>query len=83
MTVTLNLDPETVQRLSERAAARGQTLEGYLNQLAAEPSAGDLIPAEQSPAQWIDAWRAWAASHSTLLTVADDSRESIYADRGE
>jgi hypothetical protein len=32
---------------------------------------------------WSQALREWAASHARLDTVADDSRESIYAGRGE
>ncbi|MSR56757.1 MAG: hypothetical protein EXS05_03680 [Planctomycetaceae bacterium] len=83
MTVTLNLNPETVHRLSEKAASRGQTLEAYLDQLATEPAAGNLAFADQSPVAWIDAWRAWASSHRILSSVADDSRESIYSDQSE
>ena len=45
----------------------------------------------QSPSQdqavssesWETALRAWAASHKTLPSLADDDRESIYAVRGE
>jgi hypothetical protein len=83
MTVTLNLDPETVRRLREKATRRGQTLEAYLEQLAAEPAAGSDTAAERSAAEWVAEFQAWAASHLSLPQLADDSRESIYADRGE
>jgi hypothetical protein len=84
MTVTLNLSPETERRLREKAAQTGQTLEGYLEQLLvrdAEAANGTTAP--PSTEEWIAAWRSWASSHQTLPHVADDSRESIYAGRGE
>jgi hypothetical protein len=84
MTVTLNLSPETERRLREKAAGSGQTLEGYLERLLerdAEAPAGATAP--PSPEEWVAQWLAWARSHPTLPQVADDSRESIYAGRGE
>jgi hypothetical protein len=83
MTVTLHLSPETVRRLRDQAAQNGQTLEAYLEELA-EKSAGASGEAEdRTPEDWVAEWRSWMASHRRLSTVADDSRESIYADRGE
>ena len=63
-----------LRRLREKAARQGQTLEAYLEQLALD-SAGD---AATTPAEWVAAWRAWAAGHYSFPGVADDSRESIY-----
>jgi hypothetical protein len=40
MTVTLTLTPETEQRLRERAARNGLTLEAYLQQLAERDAFG-------------------------------------------
>ena len=90
MTVTLHLPPETEQQLQARAAQRGQTLEAYLVELVqrslsqAPPSpapAASTGPANSD--QWSREWRAWAASHPPLPLPVDDSRESIYAGRGE
>jgi hypothetical protein len=83
MTVTLNLSSETVRRLREKAAQSGLTLETYLEQLAelSTPPSGNMI--EAPAAEWIAAWRSWAAHRPASLTLADDSRESIYAGRGE
>jgi len=36
-----------------------------------------------SPEPWEMAWRAWAAGHKTLVSPAEDDRDSIYAGRGE
>ncbi len=33
--------------------------------------------------EWSHELRAWAASHPASDVIADDSRESIYAGRGE
>jgi hypothetical protein len=89
--VTLQFPPETARRLQERAAQSGQTLEAYLQQIAereAQRSNGASPkvtpdPGMTSAEEWVAELRAWAASHRTLPTVADDSRESIYEGRGE
>ena len=88
MSITLTLAAETERRLKERAAQMGQSLEDFLQGLAEQAAAeGNGTPRDSldlsSPAQWSKEWRAWAASHRTMPTVADDSRESIYAGRGE
>ena len=82
MTLTLKLAPETVKKLREKAARAGQTLEAYLEQLAAESAAGGSA-ATLSANEWAVQFRAWIASHQSLATPADDSRESIYEGRGE
>jgi hypothetical protein len=82
MTVTISLPAKTEQVLREKAARLGQTLEAYLERLAVE-SAASATAAERPPQEWVAEWRAWAASHRTLPHLADDSRESIYAGRGQ
>lgn len=87
--VVLHLSTDTVKKLRERARQAGQTLEMYLEQLAQQEAKGEngTVPGTNATAlpaeQWSAEWRAWAASHATLPTIADDSRESMYADRGE
>jgi predicted transcriptional regulator len=84
MTITLQLSPETESKLHELASQSGQTLEKYLERLAEEAAArGTGRPAERSAEEWIAEFRAWAASHPSSGPIADDSRESIYAGRGE
>lgn len=41
------------------------------------------LAAEAGPEGQAAAWREWAASHRPIPVIADDSRESIYAGRGE
>ena len=42
-------------------------------------AAGDALEANR----WIAEWRAWAAKPRPASSALDDSRESIYAGRGE
>ena len=81
MTVILNLPPESERRLREQAARSGQTLERFLEALAAEAVAA--TSATLSSDEWAAQFRAWVASHPPLPTLADDSRDGIYEGRGE
>jgi hypothetical protein len=90
MSIIMDLSPETERVLTEKAARSGQTLETYLRRLAEreaglapEPAAAEPGARELPHEQWSAAWRAWAAGFLARSTVADDSRESIYAGRGE
>ncbi len=85
MTITIKLDPETERRLRDLAGQAGQTLERYLEQLAVQTSstAPPCSTAAESPEDWVARFRAWVKGHRPLPVVADDSRESIYGNRGE
>jgi hypothetical protein len=83
MTITLRLDAETESRLKEEAARNGLTVEEFIQRLAEQAVFGGR-PAPVIPQRdWEAELRAWAASHPALPWPADDSRESIYAGRGE
>ena len=89
-TLSISLPPETEARLRERAAAEGKDLQTYVVDALREKvaPAGANVPA-RSPdaADSVDAWLArfdaWTASHPRFGGDIDDSRESIYAGRGE
>jgi predicted DNA-binding antitoxin AbrB/MazE fold protein len=49
---------------------------------APEP-APSYPPGFSTPEEWVRALREWAASHPRVDHFVDDSRESIYAGRGE
>ncbi|MBV9123661.1 MAG: hypothetical protein JO112_09920 [Planctomycetes bacterium] len=93
MAVILNLPPAVEQQLKERANRLGQTLEEYLQQLALREAEGLALassrpaitypPEFSSPAEWVKALREWAENHPRVDHFVDDSRESIYAGRGE
>lgn len=91
MSVTLQLPTDVEMQLRQKAAQAGRSLEAYLEQLAqaavraeigtvsTQMPSPDEIPADE----WIAQLRAFAASHRSLPTLADDSRKSIYEGRGE
>lgn len=85
MSITINLPVEAEQKLREAAARRGQSLEAYLEWVAATSVAanGSGPPPERTSEEKVAAWREWVASHALNPHMADDSRESMYGDRGE
>jgi len=77
---TIQIDEQTAESLKSKAQALGMNLQEYLRAIAGNGSQ----PAEElTHVQWSAKLRAWAASFPALPHVADDSRESIYAGRGE
>jgi hypothetical protein len=81
MSILLHLNAEMERRLRAGAAARGETLEAYLEHLMGQSVEG--ATPQQSAEEWSASWRSWAASHRALPQLADDSRDSIYEGRGE
>jgi hypothetical protein len=78
--------PDSIyERLKAKAAARQQSLDAYLADLAAQTdmapndSARQLAALESSAA----AMTAWATAHLPPGHVVDDGRERIYEGRGE
>ncbi len=84
MNLILHLPPETETKLNEQSALTGETPE-QLALRALEEQLGVSIERSSnlSADEWIADIKAWAASHRRLPREADDSRESIYAGRGE
>jgi hypothetical protein len=90
-TVTATVSPDTEENLRALAAQSGQTGESFLGALAeaAVEQARNLACQspqpfrDRSPEERLAALHAWVNSHSHITAVADDSRESIYAGRGE
>ena len=84
MTIILNLSPETEARLLQQAASTGKRPDELALHVLEEKLATDpAVPQVQTPQQWVADFRRWAESHRRLPIEADDSRESIYAGRGE
>jgi hypothetical protein len=84
MTVTLNLPPQVEQAYLAEAHARGLPLDEVVREVlvAARPAPAS----ELRPEEWVREFKAWTKSHEglglPLLSDADISRESIYAERG-
>jgi uncharacterized protein (DUF1778 family) len=84
--VTLNLSSEMEARIRERAAILGQDVEDFVLQAVAEKLADtDSQPMTPSrdDTQWRKKLQALMDLHPVVTHFVDDSRESIYAGRGE
>lgn len=83
--VTLELKPETEDQISERARARGISVEDYIRHVLEEHAGnGEASLSETAtPEEWeakLDAFTHSPAFQNISWTV-DDSRESIYRER--
>jgi hypothetical protein len=88
MAIHIQLPTEVEMRLKAKAALLRQTLEEYLQEVASREAntvsgSSGLTQAELTPEDRAVLWLAWATSHRSLPTVADDSRETIYSGLGE
>ena len=84
MNLVLRLSPEIEAKLIEQSAITGRLPEEVaLHALEEQLLVPELQEAELSAEEWVADIRAWARSHRHLPIEADDSRESIYAGRGE
>jgi hypothetical protein len=85
MTLTLSFPPETEAKLRERAAASGKDVETIVREAVDEKLAAgaDTTGAAKSAEEWVAEFMAWVESHPPVTHFVDDSRESIYAGRGE
>ena len=86
MTITLTLSPETGSKLRELAAATGKDVPTVIREAVEEKlaSEGDAsVPSEMPYDRWKAAFDQWVASHRPAGHYVDDSREGIYAGRGE
>jgi len=86
MSAPTGIKPETAELLAAQARAQGLSVDDYLRSLLLRTNGEvDEMPLYESatPEEWVRAFREWAASHPLLQVTADDSRESIYQERGE
>jgi predicted transcriptional regulator len=87
MTLIIELDPDTDERLDRAAAAHGVKKEEYARQLlAASTIDSNALWLSRTPAERVEAFREWVESHHKYagrpvpLAEALD-RESIYEGR--
>ena len=83
MNITLKVNVEVERKLQEAAALNDLTVEAYIQRLVEQSVAVSPPARTMAPVERREAFRAWVASHKALPHEADDSRESIYAGRGE
>jgi hypothetical protein len=86
VTLKLTIPPETEAKLRTRAAALGQDMEVFVLQAVQEKLA-DVDTGSEIFSQGRDDWEAKLRQcidlHPVVTHFVDDSRESIYAGRGE
>ena len=87
MTLEISLAPEVIAKLRERAAAEGKDMESFVREavekVLSSPDETAHENEQLSAERWSAEWHAWADSHPKVDHFVDDSRESIYAGRGE
>jgi hypothetical protein len=85
MTLTLHLPAETESKLRQQAELSGQDLSEFVLQAVSEKLADAEM--QTQPASDNDEWtkklRTFIARHPVVNHFVDDSRDSIYAGRGE
>ena len=84
MVVNVSFDAETEAKLQAAAKAAGKPVEHIVREVVEERfKAADVPSSSMTVEQRLLAWRDWVASHPRRDGVnLDDSRESIYAERG-
>lgn len=87
MAITLVLKPEIEAQLIAQAAAKGVPVEQYLQSWIETNLITEIVqPFHQTATteEWVEAFTAWAKSHSSDAPPLSDeatSRESIYRER--
>ena len=91
MNISVNFPAEIETTLRRQAAATGKDLATYVRDVVTESLVQDhlvqddeAVPTRRpSPAEFAQRLDSWIALHPILDHAIDDSRESIYAGRGE
>jgi hypothetical protein len=85
MTLELRLLPNVEAQLLERAAAAGQDVEQFVQDAVIQKLANVETIASSPPngQDWANRLKACIDLHPVVNHFVDDSRESIYAGRGE
>ena len=84
MNVSVNFPAEIENSLRRRAAAFGQDVESFVRTVVTESlETSDGLPVRSaSPSEFAKRLDSWISLHPVLDHAIDDSRESIYSDRG-
>lgn len=86
MNVSIHFPAEIERQLQQRAAAAGQDVESFVRQMVTEQLAEEAqnpAPQHASPDEFKARLRRIIDRHPGSRGRMDDSRESIYAGRGE
>jgi hypothetical protein len=86
MSVTLDLKPEIEERIKQRAAERGLTVEAFIETVidaTVNKQPGKSFAETASTEEWEKAFKDWITHFPPHPTLSDEaiSRESIYRER--
>jgi hypothetical protein len=84
--MTVQFSPDIEAKLRERARQTGTSVEQFVSDAVKEAldRPAPAAPQTLSTEHWLEAFDRWVESHPIRPGVnLDDSRESIYAGRGE
>ena len=92
MTLQVSIEPELEQKLRERANAAGTDVDSFVREAIEEKIAltsASADPSKLTPDERRRLWHQWIAETTEIVKktlpaghFVDDSRESIYEDRG-
>lgn len=85
MNISIPITEQIEAILRRKAATYGEDLNAYIHRLVLEEAEEDLPvpPAGETPESFMQRLREMIAGHAIRSGHVDDSRESIYAGRGE
>ncbi len=86
MNISISFPAAIETTLRRRAAATGKDVATYVQDVVAESLVQDAEAVQArrlSPSEFAERLESWIALHPILDHAIDDSRESIYAGRGE
>jgi hypothetical protein len=86
MSFTIPLSDELAEKTRLRARREGKEIAAFVQEAVEEKLARPVESAaslQQNYNQWHREFQAWIESHAPTGHCVDDSRESIYAGRGE
>jgi hypothetical protein len=83
MVLNISFSPATEAKLRQQAEIAGKPIEQVVRETV-ESRFGSDANGPSTPQERIRLWKEWVGSHPRRLGVnLDDSRDSIYAERGE
>ncbi|MEO7970546.1 MAG: hypothetical protein ABI698_04550 [bacterium] len=86
MTVTLDLKPEIEERIKQKAAEKGVTIEAFIQSVIdaeVNVETGKSFQETATPEEWVKAFKDWIRHFPSHPVLSDEaiSRESIYRER--
>jgi hypothetical protein len=82
MSLEIRIPPEMEQDVRERASAAGEDVQTFVIKVVQASLVAPNTAPQQGTPEWRAEFKAWVEGHPKIEHEVDDSRESIYDDRG-